>query len=579
MFSFGSSSCRPLFILASPSVFTVRNVTRHPTPKDLRTMSVAEQHDWLQSRRSRRTVLKGGLAGAGALLAAPVIGSSVASAQTRPAPRRTAPMFLRRFDTVPGASVQPFGRHIAFGQDPATEISVAWQVPVPVNKPFVRIGTDPTQLDLVVPAEIRSLATPASVITPLDSLPSNPAATIEQYYVHAAAAGLDPGTTYYYAVGHAGLDPATDPSQPVLSFTLEPRTAGIPAPFRFTAFGDQGVTYDAVATARLVGGQQPAFHLHAGDLSYAESGGSGLLTDSYDPRVFDSWFAQIEQTAGRIPWMAGVGNHEMEPWYPANGYGGQLARFDFLGNAPTSCPVSYTFSYGNIGFISLDANDVSYELEANLGYTGGAQTTWLGDVCAAYRADPAIDFIVAYFHQCAYCTCSVHASDGGIDRYWTPVFDTWGVDLVINGHNHIYERSDPIRGGSATSTAPIGSTISSAKAGTTYVTAGGAGKSLYSFPTGVPDSYYGNVNNDSAISTYQWELGSSPDNPTENPITVAWSRVRYTGYGLLVVDSMPAYAGKDSRLSVRALMEDGLTLIDEFSIVRKHGSSEEAKRP
>jgi hypothetical protein len=49
--------------------------------------------------------------------------------------------------------------------------------------------------------------------------------------------------------------------------------------------------------------------------------------------------------------------------------------------------------------------------------------------------------------------------------------------------------------------------------------------------------------------------------------------VRYTGYGLLVVDSIPAYAGKDSRLSIRALMEDGLTLIDEFSIVRKHGAS------
>ena len=92
-------------------------------------MSVAEQHDWLQSQRSRRTVLKGGLAGAGALLAAPVIGSSVASAQTRPTPRRKAPTLLRRFDTVPGASVQPYGRHIAFGQDPSTEISVACQNP------------------------------------------------------------------------------------------------------------------------------------------------------------------------------------------------------------------------------------------------------------------------------------------------------------------------------------------------------------------------------------------------------------------------------------------------------------------
>jgi hypothetical protein len=544
-------------------------------------MSVAEQHDWLQSQRSRRTVLKGGLAGAGALLAGPVLGTSVASAETKPRLRakpKPTPTLLRRADTVPGSVVQPFGRHIAFGQDPARDINFVWQVPVPVNRPFVRIGTDPSALDHVVQAELIALATPATDISAVDSLPSNAPGTIEQYYVHASAVRLEPGATYYYAVGHDGLDPARNPTQPVSTFTLEPRTAGTPAPFRFTAFGDQGVTYDGQATARLIGGQDPAFHLHAGDWSYAESGGSGLLTDSFDPRLFDSWFTQIEPTASRIPWIAGVGNHEMEPWYPTNGYGGQLARFQFLGTAPASCPVSFSFTYGNVGIISLDANDVSYELEANLGYTGGAQTSWLGDTCAAYRANPDIDFIVVFFHQCAYCTCSVHASDGGIDQFWTPVFDSFGVDLVINGHNHIYERTDPIRGGSSTTEAPIGATIDSAKSGTTYVTAGGAGKSLYSFPTGVPDSYFGNVNDDSSIVTYQWEPGTTPANPIASPITVDWSRVRYTGYGLLVVDSIPAYAGGHSRLAVRALMEDGLTLIDEFTIVRKHGDGSATKR-
>jgi hypothetical protein len=537
-------------------------------------MSVAEQHEWLQSKRSRRTVLKGGLAGAGALLAGPALGAGIASAETpsRRA-RKASPVVLRHADTAPGASVQPFGRHVAFGSDPATEINIAWQVPIPVSRPFVRIGTNPTELDLVVPAELRTLVTPTSVITPVDSQPSNEPTSIEQFYLHASATKLDPGTTYYYSVGHAGLDPAHHPTQPVFSFTLEPRTAGIPAPFRFTAFGDQGVTYDSQATSRLIAGQNPAFHLHAGDVSYAEAGGSGLLTDPYDPRVFNNWFQAVEATAGRIPWMVTVGNHEMEPWYPTNGYGGQLARFDFLGNAPASCPVSYSFSYGNVGIIALDANDVSYELEANLGYTGGAQTTWLGDVCAGFRADPVIDFIVAYFHQCAYCTCGVHGSDGGIDLNWSPVFDQFDVDLVINGHNHIYERTDPLRGGASTTTAPIGSTINSVKSGTTYVTAGGAGESLYFFSDNAPDSYFGNVNNDSSITSFQWELGSSKSSPVANPITVDWSRVRYTGYGLLVVDSIPAYAGKDSRLAVRALMEDGITLIDEFTIVRQHGSA------
>jgi hypothetical protein len=50
------------------------------------------------------------------------------------------------------------------------------------------------------------------------------------------------------------------------------------------------------------------------------------------------------------------------------------------------------------------------------------------------------------------------------------------VDLVINGHNHIYERNNPLINGTQTSTAPIGSTITPATQGTTYVVAGGAGQ-------------------------------------------------------------------------------------------------------
>jgi hypothetical protein len=186
---------------------------------------------------------------------------------------------------------------------------------------------------------------------------------------------------------------------------------------------------------------------------------------------------------------------------------------------------------------------------------------------SAMRQEPQIDFIVVFFHQCAYCTCAVHASDGGIDQYWAPVFDKYQVDLVINGHNHIYERTDPIRAGASTGVAPIGATIHPATQGTTYVTAGSAGKSLYDFPSGVPDSYEGNVNNDDSIATFQWEIGSSPANPTQNPITVDWSRVRYTGYALLVVDSIPGASNRPA-LSVRAVMEDGVTVIDEFRIER-----------
>src|SRR6202020_475380 len=112
------------------------------------------------------------------------------------------------------------------------------------------------------------------------------------------------GPHLLYSVGHQGAD---GPGAAAGQFTTAP--AGRPA-FRFTAFGDQGVSYDAVGTSTLVRAQNPAFHLHAGDVSYAEDTGHGLITDSYDPRGWDSSFLEVEPAAGKIPCQVAVGNHE-----------------------------------------------------------------------------------------------------------------------------------------------------------------------------------------------------------------------------------------------------------------------------
>src|SRR6202034_3492919 len=132
----------------------------------------------------------------------------------------------------------------------------------------------------------------------------------------------------------------------------------------------------------------------------------------------DSFFAEITPTASQIPWMIALGNHEMEPWYSPNGYGADIDRLVFPGNGPSISPGTYVFRYGNAAFISLDANDISYEIPANSGFTGGAQTAWLSSTLASLRQDPAVDFIVVYFHHCPYCTCSTHGSEGGVQQYW-----------------------------------------------------------------------------------------------------------------------------------------------------------------
>ena len=524
------------------------------TPETARTLSAAEQHEWYQRATSRRALLRGGLVGAvgtGAAFAVPgLLGGGTADAAPASASVGSAAL-LQQAPRPSGQLVVPFGRHLAFGADPAREVSVSWQTAALVRRPFVRIGRTPWELGSKVAADIRTRTTPRSDITAAVALPPSQAtANVQQYYLHATISHLRPGQTYYYFVGHDGWD-VNGNIAAVRSFTTAPSGR---VPFTFTAFGDEGITYDSVANTNLVRAQSPAFHLHAGDISYAESGGEGLITDPFDPQLWDSFFTQIEPVAATIPWQVAVGNHEMETWTSPHAYGGQFDRFAFPGRTSY-----YSFTYSNVAVISLDANDLSNEIPANRGYSGGAQTTWLTRQLAAFRRNSDIDFIVVYFHHCAYCTCTSHASEGGVRDHWVPLFDKYSVDLVINGHNHIYERTDPLRGGKITSAAPIGSTIHPAKQGTTYVTAGAGGTSLYKF--GVADSYEGAINNNSAIASYVNVDGGTA---TE---TVAWSRIRYTGYCLLVVESTPAHRHGTSTLRVRGLTNTGVEL-DSFTLAR-----------
>ncbi|MGA5702521.1 purple acid phosphatase family protein [Peterkaempfera bronchialis] len=502
-------------------------------------MTIAEQYEyWQDVKKSlpRRRFLQFGAAGAAALAVGPTLLSQSAYAE------------------APGSAVTPFGRHLAFGNDPRKQMRVAWQVPAAVKNPVLRLGTSADDLSQVVQGELRNLHSDYGTSAPLD-----------QYYGHAALDGLAPGTTYYYAIGHDGLEAA---GGPVKSFTTAPDAeGGALRPFTFTAMGDQGASAQGALENAQITAQNPVFHLLAGDICYADSSGSGKLTDSYKPKVWDDYLTQIEPVAQSVPWMVATGNHDMESWYSPNGYGGHAQRLDLPTNGPSNCPSVYAFTYGNVAVLSLDANDVSNEIPANRGYSGGSQTAWLDRTLAGLRADPKIDFIVVFFHHCAYAVTTNHASDGGVRSAWTPLFDKYTVDLVVNGHNHMYERTDPIRNGSATRTASVGDTVSPVEDGTTYVVAGGGGASLYSLPANGAESYAGNVRDVSGVSGYAWNASGAK--ATE---AVDWSRVRYRGHNLLAVDVKPAAPGQTATLTVRAVSVEGDkagTEVDRLTITRK----------
>lgn len=513
-------------------------------PRLARSMSMAEQYEYLRTRLTRRRTLVTAGAVAGGLLAG---GCSADGAA--PAARRTTAGPASATGAAAGAAVVPFGRHLAFGADPRTRMRISWQVPLAVRRPFVRIGTAPDRLGARVDAELRDLRTPEQ---------PGVRAAVEQYYAHAALDGLTPGTTYYYGVGHDGFDPASAANlRTVRTFRTAPAR---PEAFVFTAFGDQGVSEAALANDRVLLARDPAFHLHAGDICYADSKGLGKESDIYDPRVWDLFLAQSEPVARSVPWMVTTGNHDMEAWYSPDGYGGQLARWSLpdSGFDPRGTPGAYTFTYGNVGVVALDANDVSYEIPANLGHSGGRQTAWLDRTLGELRASAGVDFVVVFFHHCAYST-STHASDGGVRATWVPLFDKHRVDLVINGHNHVYERTDALRGGTVGRTVPVGGRTDPTRDGVVYVTAGGGGKDLYAFPTGVADTYEGHAGRHREVRSYHWT--KDRHRSAEN---AEWSRVRYTGHSFLSVAARP---GPRPVLEVSALSQEGRR-VDHFEVRR-----------
>ncbi|HZE65378.1 MAG TPA: metallophosphoesterase [Sporichthyaceae bacterium] len=543
-------------------------------PRLAEQMTVGEQHDWIRtflSQRpvSRRSALK---AAAGALT---VLG--------------VGPVLAESGVPFTGSAAPPFlGRRLSFGSDPRRQMAMAAELTHrPTGSVLVDLGTD-RGYGRTMTAEVRHL---------ISAVPQQDGSirAAEQYFVHALAADLEPGRAYHYRFRLPGGAATRDA---VFSTAPAERAA-----FRFTAFGDQGVDpgngvsaafgnrynntdtrrspHPAASLIRQVTAIRPAFHLLAGDICYPGADGEPVRNnhlfkpdsgfDNFDPLVWTRYFAGIEPSAASTPWMFATGNHDVEALYDDNrvdgathGYGGHAARLDLPTNGPRGCPSVYSFRYGNVGVLSLDSNDLTFETRASADYSSGAQVNWVRSTLHALRQNPQIDFIVVFFHHCAYSTGLGHGSDDGVRSRLAPLFDEFSVDLAVQAHNHCWERTDPIRAGRTTVAAPNGGTVRPDSDGTTYICAGSGGRSRTSWPDGVTDRYPGRVGADSAgpvTATVRMNGGVNV------PETVPWSRARYLGYAMLAVEVVPGALLTDSKMVIRTISDRG-ELLDTITLLR-----------
>lgn len=378
------------------------------------------------------------------------------------------------------------GLHLQFGADASSEMVVSWHTLQPVRRPRILLGNLDGDLDRVIHADEASYtdAQSGQIV----------------YAYHATLQRLDDDRDYLYGALHDGAEAQFG------TFRTAPRGR---VPFTFTSFGDQGTPtlgkkFVPPAGVTLpnppfvndnLGGPagadttlgvervQPLFHLLNGDLCYAN-----IATDRV--RTWWDFWTNNSRSARNRPWMPAAGNHENELGNGPIGYRAYQTYFALPqagGQNDVTRGLWYSFTAGAMRVISLANDDIIYQDGGNSyvrGYSGGAQKAWLEKELARARADKSIDWVVIVMHQVAISTVdNFNGADLGIRQEWVPLFDKYGVDLVVCGHEHHYERSHPIRGAQANATltpipAATATDVIDTTKGTVHMVIGGGGTSV-----------------------------------------------------------------------------------------------------
>ena len=264
--------------------------------------------------------------------------------------------------------------------------------------------------------------------------------------VHAVVlTGLTPGTRYTYAVEACGT------RTPDKSF----RTAPEPGTRRvhFVAMGDFGTGGSAerrVAAGMLERG--PELFIALGDNAYQSGTETELQRHLFEP---------LAEVLAEVPFFPVAGNHE----YVTNQAQPYLDNL-YLPTSPSGGERYYSFDWGHVHFVGLDSN-CAVGLASASRCTLAAQKAWLEQDLAGSRAA----WKVVYFHHPPWSS-GAWGSSSIMRREFGPIFEQHGVDLVLAGHDHNYERTHPIQGESV---APEGTR------GITYLVVGGGGANLRSF--------------------------------------------------------------------------------------------------
>jgi hypothetical protein len=268
---------------------------------------------------------------------------------------------------------------------------------------------------------------------------TDPAVTTEHI---VRVEGLTPDTKYFYSVGSTTQTLMSGTNYFVR--TVPPRNAA--RKFSFAVFGDCGRNDMSFRSLSISHYQS---YLASRGMDAADGWlllGDNAYTNGTDTEYQNNFFTPFQSNLLRNHKLyPAPGNHDYYSTSQTSRSGSYYQSFTLptngeCGGVASGAPAYYSYDIGNVHFLSLD----SYGTEAGstrLYDTLGPQVTWI-------KADLAANtnkWVVAYWHHPPY-TMGSHNSDSegdlaAIRNNLIRILERYGVDLILCGHSHDYERS------------------------------------------------------------------------------------------------------------------------------------------
>jgi hypothetical protein len=330
-------------------------------------------------------------------------------------------------------------------KDPAGKVNVAPQL---IRGPYLQVATTNSivirwRTDASARSRVGYGATPAL----LDNTAADSVLTTEHL---VKLTGLTPNTRYYYSIG--GMKDVLQGDSSNYFYTLP--VAGTEGVYRIGAFGDCGnnsVNQRNVRNAfvKYLGDQYLNAWILLGDNSYPDGADAELQAKFFN--------IYKDDLLKKYPLFPAPGNHDYHDIEFSTEVAQRTHEVAYYqnfsmpldgeaGGVPSHTKAFYSYDIGNVHFLSLD----SYGKEGGdfrMYDTLGPQVQWVKKDLSANKNK---QWVVAYWHHPPY-TMGSHSSDGvgelaKIRQNFIQILERYGVDLVLCGHSHDYERSSLMKG-------------------------------------------------------------------------------------------------------------------------------------